>query len=734
VKGSSGFDAANILLNASCDASWRSPTCDSVDVAGGENWIVQYSDELLSVDCMTIVQHGDVQAQYLELWSCQTWNETEVTDSWKKHCLQMKNTKQGQSNHWGVSVDVIRASKDVSLFSASTNLVSIAAVLSLNLVIYVTTSQTAHYIRFRTVTDLAVRELVALFLAQLVNTGLLVVLVSMRLFVTDFSLAEDMKVGQGEHNDFTVRWFVGVGSGLFGTIVGQMITTTTAPLIWSFVYTPLYRWWYEETCATQRALNNLYELPEWDLPLRLAQTMSIIFCSLMYGGGMPLLYLVAGVYCFISYWLDKLCMLWGSKRPPQYNEEVICAAMHFFWIGALCHTVVTLTIFGNQNILPSDWSDLQSTVSGVIGISLQEYEEVSSYFSDYGPNIREAYHYTYFRARVLDCSRKSCVLLLAIFLCLVAYYMYIFVYFLVLKPCCTTLTITVRHLRKKKHGRSDNTEANYDEAERIARSKNMPFSYRLCENDNYLKAYEALGYTPTSDHNGPSNFINPLHMIAKFASVRPRTSKEGVVGAARRVWNSREARRHSENVMDGVEERALRMAKAGRDARQAMSARVPNVKDITMRISKPYLSRSSSPRSAASLENADNDTTTPRATLRLSKPYSDPFTPRSAENLENSDNNRTTPRDKAQLSRFHFTTTFDEGKVHPNETVWDPIGEEPEEKDHELQSQQSVDQPLAGGAWMDAGPEMDSCHIVGQEPSPELPAASSTPQVSRQNS
>merc|ERR1712139_653378 len=123
-----------------------------------------------------------------------------------------------------------------------------------------------------------------------------------------------------------------------------------------FIVTPLMAWWSQRGAVTQPKLNKVYQLPEWNISLRLAQVMNVIFCIMMYSGAMPVLYIVGCIYCAFSYWTDKWILLRGSCKPPSYNADIVRVAVHMFPIIALLHTVTTLWVFSKQDLFPSDWS------------------------------------------------------------------------------------------------------------------------------------------------------------------------------------------------------------------------------------------------------------------------------------------------------------------------------------------------------------------------------------------
>merc|ERR1711970_1394096 len=99
--------------------------------------------------------------------------------------------------------------------------------------------------------------------------------------------------------------------------------------------------------------------------MRVAQTLMIFFCVVMYSGGIPMLYLVGAVYIGIAYWLDKVRLLWGSSHPPDYNQDIIERAVNWLLAAAVLHAAVTSWMYGQQTLFPSDWSSLRGFIDTI---------------------------------------------------------------------------------------------------------------------------------------------------------------------------------------------------------------------------------------------------------------------------------------------------------------------------------------------------------------------------------
>ena len=234
-----------------------------------------------------------------------------------------------------------------------------AAVLVINQVLLLIYEFLVAFERHPTVTEVTLSQFWKLFLAQIVNTGLLVLLVNASLELPPvLQFLRALQVGSGQFDELSVTWYVSVGSGICLTIFMQVFSTTVPPLIMAFIVKPCLACIVSRGEVVEKKLNKIYELPPWNLSLRMAQSLTVIFVICMYSGGMPVLYLVGFAYAIVAYWLDKWCLLHGSSKPPAYNESILNVCMNFLPLAAFLHTVVAGWTYGNQALVPSDWSYL----------------------------------------------------------------------------------------------------------------------------------------------------------------------------------------------------------------------------------------------------------------------------------------------------------------------------------------------------------------------------------------
>eukprot|EP00929_Paragymnodinium_shiwhaense_P123848 TRINITY_DN9822_c0_g1_i1.p1 TRINITY_DN9822_c0_g1~~TRINITY_DN9822_c0_g1_i1.p1 ORF type:complete len:1130 (+),score=290.71 TRINITY_DN9822_c0_g1_i1:77-3466(+) len=335
------------------------------------------------------------------------------------------------------------------------------------------------------VSDVTQSQMFKLFLAQFVNTGMLVILVNFNLkYGSLLEYVEFLGIGKGAYDDVSAAWFIAIGTSIIITIAMQIISTTLPPLAMSFIVTPLMTRFMSRSVVTQESLNDIYMLPQWNLALRLAQSLNVFFCIMMYSAGMPVLYSVGGLYCLVAYWMDKICLLWGSHRPPAYKEHVVKAAVNLFPAAAFLHAFFALWTFGKQSLFPSDWSVLTPLFEAVLGLTREESESII------------------FEYQVGSQERQSS-LFGDYMLVLLAYYILHMLWGMLLKPFLSPFVLVLKecvtaHCSRRNKGAdmdgqlSEGTTIKLQDAIPQMEKHGLLTSYGIAKNHRYRDAYIAL--------------------------------------------------------------------------------------------------------------------------------------------------------------------------------------------------------------------------------------------------
>lgn len=355
-----------------------------------------------------------------------------------------------------------------------------------------------------TETDLAVSQLWKLFLALFINTGVLILLVnaSLKDLPVYFPPFRILSIGVGNYDDFSVDWYQSVGSSLVLTIFIQVWSTTIPPVINSFIVVPILRCCCGASEVLQERMNASYELPDWNLALRLAQTLNVMFVIFMYSAGMPVLYIIGILYCFIAFWLDKWCLLRGSKKPPAYDAVLMKSVMYMSPGAAFLHTAIACWTFGQQSLFPSNWSILRPLAEAVFDVPFDWYTQVMEQYTYGTKDYKVANERYYFHARMLDFARQGSWLLLIIFLVFCVYYIIFWLIQFLFRPILEPFLFVLKECCKqfccgccKRQQQQDAGEKTWYNSVKEAKRTGRLHSYKLEAHPKYKNAHEAIVHT-----------------------------------------------------------------------------------------------------------------------------------------------------------------------------------------------------------------------------------------------
>ncbi len=105
--------------------------------------------------------------------------------------------------------------------------------------------------------------------------------------------------------------------------------------------------------ATQAGLNALYVGPDFHHSIRYPQISVVVFVSMVYSSGIPLLYLVIAAAAFTFYWTDKYLFTRWYRTPPQYDAQISLQFSGYLPYAALLHVVFGSWMLANRRMFSS---------------------------------------------------------------------------------------------------------------------------------------------------------------------------------------------------------------------------------------------------------------------------------------------------------------------------------------------------------------------------------------------
>lgn len=384
--------------------------------------------------------------------------------------------------------------------------ISLAAILStliLNNILNIIFGYLDAWAKYPTETSFAESQFINLFIAQFVNSAIITVVTSASTYW--------ISLFHGSYDDVNLLWWMNVGASMFFTFLMVVLSAgLIAPVVWNMVVQPLINWFTTRGLYEQTAWNEAVMLPEFCLSMRLGESVVVVWCVLMYSGGMPLLYLIAAGYCFLAYWMDKWVLLRRSRRPPQYMAGALDNALHMLPVAVFPHALMSMSFYGNQEVFPSEWLD--TTRKTVLYWSrlgdMETYHQVTYIFSSQGSDVKGPSYALFLKARMLDLARQAAWPMLFLFFLAVCWCLAAFAARYLLRPAFPGTFDYLEDAFKKRvigDGSTDTAKTYQEVKEKIKRTKaKIVFSYLMQENKFYKAAHDALNnqaaWTAESQH------------------------------------------------------------------------------------------------------------------------------------------------------------------------------------------------------------------------------------------
>ena len=104
----------------------------------------------------------------------------------------------------------------------------------------------------------------------------------------------------------------------------------------------------------QDQLDKLYLGPDFHLHIRYIQLLVNFYMVMLYGMGIPLLFPIAAVQFFVTFWFDKIMFIRYYRKPPQYDYTTGKMATELLGYGVMMHLVSSIWMLTNPDIFTSN--------------------------------------------------------------------------------------------------------------------------------------------------------------------------------------------------------------------------------------------------------------------------------------------------------------------------------------------------------------------------------------------
>jgi len=164
---------------------------------------------------------------------------------------------------------------------------------------------------------------------------------------------------QGEYTEFSVEWYRLVGASLCVQLAFEIVTYNLENIL-----TALYQCCKrccDRSCTcnfrktkkiTQMDYEDINASEELQMEDKYASSLVVVLLVMMYGPGIPILYVIAMVYFFVTYWIDKCLIIRHHRKPLFLDEKLALSILWWYKLALLFHLIVGILMFSNARILP----------------------------------------------------------------------------------------------------------------------------------------------------------------------------------------------------------------------------------------------------------------------------------------------------------------------------------------------------------------------------------------------
>lgn len=199
-------------------------------------------------------------------------------------------------------------------------------------------------------------------LISFLNIGVIVLLVNISIKQT-----LPIPILQGRYDEFSVEWYRLVGSNINVQIIILILSSNATNLIMQMVaWCKLCkdRGFSCDNRNTKQLSQYDYEAvhtgPDPGMDIKYASMLTVIYVVMLYGSGIPILYLIAAFYFLVTYWVDKQLVLNHYRKAEMYDENLAIQTLSWYKYAILLHLIGGILMYSNANILPVAAEDLKT--------------------------------------------------------------------------------------------------------------------------------------------------------------------------------------------------------------------------------------------------------------------------------------------------------------------------------------------------------------------------------------
>lgn len=229
-------------------------------------------------------------------------------------------------------------------------------IIAINLVLRILIIKLITYIGVDTESEQTRLITNGVFVVQFFNTALLLLVVNANLAEQGFPL-NVMSSSRGL-SDFSHLWFSDIGV----TLTGAMLFNVYYPIVEFFMFGAMrkaFRFMDQgfscNKLKTKKTTIQLYvELqsgPVFFIHYKYSAVLNIVFVTMMYGMGIPVLFPIAAASLFVLYCIEKFMLYYVYREPPMYDEKLNNNALSILTYAPLLFLSFGYWMFSSKQLL-----------------------------------------------------------------------------------------------------------------------------------------------------------------------------------------------------------------------------------------------------------------------------------------------------------------------------------------------------------------------------------------------
>jgi len=191
-------------------------------------------------------------------------------------------------------------------------------------------------------------------LISFMNVAIIVLLVNLNIRET-----LPIPILQGEYKEFSVEWYRLVGTNMCVQLSILILSTHLTNMIFAFLSSFKrcrdrggFSGSHNTKCLSQADYEDMNTGDPLEMDYKYANLLVVLFLVMLYGSGIPILYVIGAVFFFCTYWVDKWLIFYHHRKIGQFDEKMTIKVISLFKYGAVLHFVGAMLMYSNARILP----------------------------------------------------------------------------------------------------------------------------------------------------------------------------------------------------------------------------------------------------------------------------------------------------------------------------------------------------------------------------------------------